>query len=279
MKERFSPQQIQRRKPAALETQLQRWALEEPKEAAQKLQQLAAQVLAPASGRTPAWQASLTMLAQMFEVLERTNAAAEQEVAYWLAQSPGAFLTSIRGIGVVLAAGLTGELGHPTHWQGLRQLCSYCGVVPRVEQTGGPDHPAQTLSVHPRCNRRAKNWLVQCGVKMGEMGPPELQAQFADLEKNGQHAQFIMSKRFLRLAKDLINRQAVYRPKALLDPKTPEAQLKAHYLQLWPKLVSKWQGLCSLEHVFGPAQPLGQWRAMVQTMHKICLPLPKYKRG
>jgi hypothetical protein len=114
---------------------------------------------------------------------------------------------------------------------------------------------------------------------MGEMGPEELQNQYAQLVANGQHAQFVMSKRFLRLAKDIVRRHTVYRPKELLHPETPEAQTIAHYTQLWPKLIIKWQGLCSLQFVFDSANPLGQWRDMVQEMYKISLPLPKYTRG
>jgi hypothetical protein len=180
---------------------------------------------------------------------------------------------------VVLAAGLTSELGDVTHWQGLRHLCSYCGVVPRVAQTGGPDHPARIGTVQRRCNRRAKNWLVQCATKLGEMGPDELQTQYQQLVQRGQHAQFVMSKRFLRLAKDLLRRQTVYRPKALLRPETPRADLVSYYAQLWPKLVSKWQGLCPLNHVFAPEHPLGQWRLLVQDLYQLALPLPKYTRG
>ncbi len=279
MSQRFSPQQIALRKPARLQAGLQRCGLEQPQVAAQKLQQWAAQVLPPATGRCPSWQCSLTQHLRVYEALEQAIAASEREVAYYLAQTPGAFLTSFRGIGVVLAAGLTGELGQVASWRGVRHLCSYCGVVPRIEQTGGPDRPAHAGPVQRRCNRRAKNWLVQCARKLGEMGPQELQTQYQQLAQQGQHADFVMSKRFLRLAKDLVRRQTVYRPKALLGPQTPTTDLVSYYAQLWPKLVSKWQGLCPLNHVFAPEHPLGQWRIMAQDLYQLCLPLPKTTRG
>jgi transposase len=58
-------------------------------------------------------------------------------MAQLLAQTQGAFLTSIKGIGIVLAAGVTAEIG--TLWFNGRRikLASYAGIVPKVKQSGG----------------------------------------------------------------------------------------------------------------------------------------------
>jgi hypothetical protein len=203
----------------------------------------------------------------------------EREMAWTLAQSSGALLTSISGIGVVLAAGIVAELGEGTTWRALRRLCSYCGIVPRVEQTGGPDQPAQTGTVGRRCNLRAKNWVVQAGSYMGKCGPPELKAQHQALQRNGQNADFIMSKRLLRICKDLMRRASVYRPKPLLALETPAAQLAAYYSELWPRLLAKWQPLRDRwDQVFGPTCPLGQWRQMAEQLYGISLPLPRQRQ-
>jgi len=59
------------------------------------------------------------------------------EMAQLLAQTQGAFLTSIKGIGIVLAAGVTAEIGNPLVQRSADQLASYAGIVPKVKQSGG----------------------------------------------------------------------------------------------------------------------------------------------
>ncbi len=61
----------------------------------------------------------------------------EKEIALNLAQTQGAFLTSVRGIGFVLAAGVTAEIGELHNQKPLNNLVSYAGIIPRVKQTGG----------------------------------------------------------------------------------------------------------------------------------------------
>lgn len=58
------------------------------------------------------------------------------EAALTLATTPYVMLTSIPGIGFVLAAGLAGELGDPKHLGKLDSLCAYAGIVPRTLQIG-----------------------------------------------------------------------------------------------------------------------------------------------
>ena len=126
-----------------------------------------------------------------------------------------------------------------------------------------------------RCNVRAKNWVVQAGSNMGTCGPAELKAQHQALQGHGQNADFIMSKRLLRICKDLMRRGTVYRPKALLTAETSADQLAAYYLDLWPRLLQKWSVLRNRwDQVFGPTCPLGQWRHMAEHLYKISLPLP-----
>jgi transposase len=275
MAQALSPQEIQRRRRPALIKLLERQGLEKASEAAEKLQQLAAKALPPCEQGRQSWQHSLGQFVIQFQTQAQCVGSFEKEMARWLAQTPGALLTSINGIGVVLASGVLAELGDPSQWSPLRRLCSYIGIIPKVAQSGGPDKPAQTTFVQKRCNRRAKNWIVQIGAKMGECGPVELKEQYHKLKQNGQHADFIMSKRVLRIAKDLMRRGTVYRPKALLHPDVSQAELKAHYLDLWPRLLAKWRGLISFEELFCPQSPLGQWRQMVQELYHFSLPLPQ----
>ena len=58
-------------------------------------------------------------------------------MALLLCQTQGAFLTSIKGIGLVLASGVTSELGNPLQQKSAVNLASYAGIIPRVKQSGG----------------------------------------------------------------------------------------------------------------------------------------------
>jgi hypothetical protein len=114
---------------------------------------------------------------------------------------------------------------------------------------------------------------------MGRCGPPELKSQYQQLQSNGQHADFIMSKRLLRICKDLMRRATVYRPKQLLDPQTQDAELSAYYLALWKQMIVKWLGRVEGKALTDPRYPLGQWHQMVEQLYRISLPVPKSKPG
>lgn len=274
MAERFSSPQILRRRLSALTTLLQKLGVQQAEQAAQRLRQCAAAALPPPLEHRSAWQRSLSEHVQLYRCLESTCLSLEREMAHLLAQTSGAFLTSISGLGIVLAAGITSELGAPPY-RGLDRLCSYAGIIPGTDQTGGPDQPPKQKRTRPRCNRILKDWIVQASNKMKPCGPPELSQLYAQMEANGQHAAFAMAKRLLRLSKQLLSFSHVYLPKPLWLADSAKAERAAYYLQLWPKLLAKWKPLARLQHVFAPANPLGQWRLMVQEAYSIALPLPK----
>ena len=108
-------------------------------------------------------------------------------------------------------------------------------------------------------------------------GPEELRRTAQELEARGAHTEFALAKRLVRLGKYLALTGTVYRPKALMDPDTPQATLAAHYQSLWEKLLPKWRDKADLREVFAPEQPLGQWRKMVQELYALELRLPQQK--
>ena len=84
-------------------------------------------------------QQTLAQLVGLYRDLEQSIARIDREVAHWLARTPGAWLDFDSGLwDYALAAGWTAELGPPSQWHSVRQLCSYSGVVPKSKQTGGP---------------------------------------------------------------------------------------------------------------------------------------------
>lgn len=275
--DRFSPAQLDRRPRQGLAQWLSRRGVERPQETADQLKQLAKEALGPAPELTVMLQRTLAQLVGLYRGLEQSIARLDREVAHWLARTPGAWLTSIPGIGITLAAGWMTELGPPSQWHAVRELCSYCGVVPKTKQTGGPDKPATVGRVQQRCNKRLKNVVLQAVEKVLQFGPEDLRQIAQELEARGAHTQFAIAKRLLRLTKYLAITGTVYRPKALMAPDTPKATLTAHYHSVWDKLVPKWREKADLDDVFAPEQPLGQWRKMVQELYALELRLPKQK--
>jgi transposase len=244
---------------------------------AAQLKQLAQAVLGPAPEQTVMLQRSLAQFVQLYRGLDQSITLLDRELAYWLARTPGALLTSIGGLGITLAAGWTAELGPPSQWRAVRQLCSYAGVVPKSKQTGGPQKEPVVGPVQRRCNKRFKNVVLQAVEKVRLYGPADLQQAAQQLEAQGSHVEFALAKRLVRLAKCLALTGTIYRPKALLASDTPKATLLTYYQNLWDKLLRKWKDKADLKDVFAPEHPLGQWRNMARTLYALELRLPQQR--
>ena len=128
MQNRFSARQIRRRNRAKLIEALRRYGTCEPEKATAQLQQYAAQVLSTPPEYIGTLQLSLAQHVKHYRCLQENIDQAEKELALWLAQTQGAFLTTVRGIGIVLASGVTAEIGDPneqkpvTTWSLMRAL-------------------------------------------------------------------------------------------------------------------------------------------------------------
>jgi len=153
MENRFSTPQIRRRRRQPLIEALRRLGTPKPETAAIKLQEYGAGVLNTPDEYVATLQLSLAQHVKHYRCLQENVEQMEKEIALWLAQTQGAFLTSVRGIGIVLAAGVTAEIGNPYEQKPLNNLVSYAGIIPRVIQTGGPQGETYTGSVAKRSNR------------------------------------------------------------------------------------------------------------------------------
>jgi transposase len=271
--DRFSAQQLRRRRQKGLIAGLRRCGTPQPALVATQLQQLAAAVLPAPVAQVPILQLSLQPQVAQYRCLQQGIAQTEREIAHWLAQTQAAFLTSLSGIGIVLAAGVGGELGDP-HAQGnVTTLSSYAGIVPRVSQTGGPEAPAVVGQVARRCNRILKDYLVQSAEHLGRQGPAEFRLDWARREAAAQHAAFGLARRYLRMALCLMRTGQMYLPPELRATAVAPAARALYYQTSWPAWREKWNKAGALAIAFDPAQPLGKWRAMIQTLYRIDLPL------
>jgi transposase len=273
MERRFSATQIARCPAKSLALRLARVGATHPEEKVAKLQAYARQVFAPADEYRDTWQISLQQHVELFRCLEDSLNGLEREIAVWLAQSAGAWLTTVRGIGVVLAAGVSAEIGDPHLQKPVNNLSSYAGIVPRVSQTGGPCQPAVSGSVAKRCNRILKDYLVQSASHLGLHGAEELMQDHHRRDIAGQHADFGIARRYLRLGMALMRRSEIYLPPALRRPSVTAQQRATYYQKLWPYLFDKWAKYQAHKVAFAPENPLGQWRTMVQEIYGLKLSL------
>ena len=273
MEDRFSPHQIRRRKRQKLIEILKRYGTAKPESTAAKLQKYAAHVLNTPNEYITTLQLSLTQHVKHFRCLQDSINQLEHEVAVWLAQTQGAFLTTFRGIGIVLAAGVSAEIGNPHEQAPLNNLVSYSGIIPRVKQTGGAEGKTYTGKVAKRCNHILKDYVVQSGNHMGLHGPEELMADYKRREAAGQHADFGISRRYLRTAMCLMKTSQIYMPEQLRNTKVKPEERAGYYLTIWPYLRKKWKKAGALDAAFEKDRPLGQWRCMVQELYEIKLKL------
>jgi transposase len=273
MENRFSAPQIARRKRDKLTGILRRYSTSKPERTAVQLQEYAKTVLITPDDYISTLQLSLAHHVKHYRCLRENIDQLEKEIAIWLAQTPGAFLTTVRGIGIVLAAGVMAEIGDPHQQKPVNNLVSYAGIIPRVKQSGGPEGHTYTGKVAKRCNRILKDYVTRSAFHLGFHGPEDLMADYKRRDAAGQHADFGMGRRYLRMAMCLMRTSQIYLPKRLRNKKVNPEERASYYSMIWPKVVEKWQKLDALEAAFAHDRPLGQWRNMVQDLYGIKLTL------
>ena len=273
MENRFSTSQIKRRRLKTLLETLRRLGTPKPEFSAGKLQQYATQVLNPPGEYVMTLQLSLSQHVKLYSCLQGNIEQMEKETAIWLGQTQGAFLTTVRGIGIVLASGVSAEIGDPNEQKPLNNLASYSGIIPKVKQSGGPEGQKSTGHVKKRSNRILKDYIVQSASHIGLHGPEDLMADHKRRDAAGQHADFGIARRYLRMAMCLMRTSQVYLPSNLRkkggDPKTRAN----YYSMIWPHVRDKWQKAGALEAAFADDRPLGRWRNMIQALYGIKLTL------
>jgi transposase len=265
MSDRFSPAQIASRQDRALLRQLKTHGLQHAESAIGKLKAYARQVLAHPPELTALLQTSLASEINLHRCLSDNINQIAREIAQQLAKTPGAMLTTIRGIGITLSAGVAAEIGPPDTQPSVRRLSSYCGIIPRIKQTGGPEKGARTGKVSRRSNHILKDYIVQCGNHLGQHGPADLKEDHRRRGANKQHADFGMARRFLRMGMRLMNNGESYVPPELREGATLE-ELQTYYLQLWPRLLEKWVKSGAVHTAFCEENPLGHGRKLIEAI-------------
>lgn len=273
MEDRFSVHQIRMRRRSTLANLFARQAVQRPDQCAEKLQQYASQVLQPPQNYIATLQISLTQQVKLFVCLQESIKQLDKDIAESLAQTQGAFLTSVRGIGIILAAGVSAEIGDLDKQKSLNNIVSYSGIIPRIKQTGGIQGKTQIKKVGKRCNHILKDYVVQSASHIGLCGPDDLLIDHKRRGAKGQHADFGIARRYLRMAICLMRTYQIYLPKNLRNAKVSKKERAEYYLKIWPKLHEKWGKANALNIAFDKDMPLGQWRNMIQELYGIELKL------
>ena len=152
-------------------------------------------------------------------------------------------------------------------------MVSYAGIIPRVKQTGGPEGETYRGRVKKRSNRILKDYLVQSASHLGLHGPEDLMMDYKRREAQGQHADFGMARRYLRMAMGMMRKSQAYLPQSLRKKDVEPKQRADYYLMMWPYLRGKWEKAGALKVAFDNENPLGTWRRMVQDLYEIKLKL------
>ena len=276
MQDRFAPAILARRQDKALLRQLKETGLQDAEKALRQLKAHARQVLEHPPELAGLLQTSLTSEIRLYRCLNDNIEQIEREIAQQLAKTPGAMLTTVKGIGITLAAGVAAEIGPTQSQPSIRRLSSYAGIVPRTKQTGGPGKEAKPGFVSRRSNHILKDYIVQCGNHLGLHGPKDLKEDHRRRGANKQHADFGMARRFLRLGMTLMRNNDSYLPPELQHGATLD-ELRTYYQRQWPLLLKKWTRIGAADTAFHENNPLGQWRKRIEEMYEISLPLPHSK--
>jgi hypothetical protein len=269
MEDRFSARQIAKRKRSTLAGLISRAGGQQPEQMASKLQSYARTVLHAVTEYVPTMQLSLTQHVMLYRCLQGSIDGLEREMAVWLAQTQGAFLMTVRGIGMVLASGVAAEIGDPATQKPLNNLVSYAGIIPRVSQTGGPDGETYIGSVGRRCNRILKDYIVQSASHIGLHGVADLMDDHHRRDAAGQHANYGIARRYLRIGMHLMRNSTAYLPPTLRGANVPVEARVEYYQIFWPYLLDKWKKYGAHKIAFAPENPLGEWRNMIQDLYEI----------
>lgn len=116
----------------------------------------------------------MQLLLDQLALLDEQIASLDEELARLLEQT-GTYLTTIPGIGTILAATILGEIGDIRRFATIKQLVAYAGLDPTVYQSG------QFKASHARLSKRGSVYLrraVWMAASVARRYDPDLKALY-----------------------------------------------------------------------------------------------------
>jgi len=271
MEENFSSVKIKRMRMETLIKGLRRNRTTKAEETAKKLKQLSDKVLVPPPELVSYTSKSLAIKIKLFRAIRDSIMMEETEIARCLVQTPGFYLTSFPGIGIVLAGGVVGEYGDPIHWPPADNMASYSGIVPREKQTGGISKQPLKGHLPLDCNRILKDWLLQGAYHVGttkhpmhksegEDGLHRLLEHYRRVENNGGKSRLSTAKLLIKIGRQMVFNERIYLPSDWVRKPAPSEEKLFAYLDVVNKsLDEKWKAY-DLSGIDQNKNYLIQWR-------------------
>ena len=247
---------IKRMRTETLTKRLKAGRTQNPGKVAAQLKELAQSALPPAPGIVPYMEKSLATKARHMKVLRESLRIEENEMARCLVQTPGFLLTSIPGLGIVLAGGIIAEYGDTSDWRIPDQMASYAGIVCRQHQTGGPASEPVKGSLPIDANHHLKDQLLQAAYHTGQNRHPAwrrlglpgehlLFEHYHAVELREGKSRLSTAKKLLRVASAMVRDERIYLPPSAHNPSAhdamPARQFTAYLEIVAEMLTTKWK--------------------------------------
>jgi hypothetical protein len=283
MENDFSVMKIKRMRLDTLVRFLKKHRAQKAAIVAEKLKTLAVNALPPAPDAVEYYKATLNTKVEYFKAIRKSISQEENEMARLLVQTPGFYLTSIPGIGVVLASGLIGEIMSNGRWQTTDHVASYGGIVPREKQTGGSDSLPIKKRLPYDANRKLKNWLLQGAYHVGTTMHPagrydsklalhSLLTHYKAVENRDGKTLLSTAKKMLKVMKCLFMDERIYLPETWLDSQAEvmSEETIVYYEVLENNLQSKWKNY-NLSGITDENNFYTQWSKQTQALKKLAI--------
>jgi len=278
MEERFSIAALRARHRPALTRKLRDFSLQDPEGVVDKLKALTEVALEPPSEMIPALQRSISEEVNIYRMLSDNTHQLDVDIAKLLAQTSGAMLTTIPGIGLRWAPALYSELADPARRRNVDCMAALGGLTPRLKQSGGPDKPAIIGHRNKSCSKFLKHIIISSAVSVATYGHPEMRSAYQADKESGRDCRVRLARKLLRICLYIIDNQTFFLPPSLHRHGTKD-QIRHYYLQAWPKVLIKWRDAGAILEVVAEDSPLRKWRDMAQELYDIQLNLKSPQTG
>jgi len=170
---------------------------------------------------------------QVLRTLMSTISEQKKQMVKFLIQTPGTYLLSVPGIGIVYASDFTAEVGDVHRFAYAKQVISLAGTAPRKHQSGEVDKPNLPTS------HKGKNLLRvtvnQIALSLNSHCPEyhryysKKHYQYSDTPGKARTA---TANRFIKLAFAMMKNETLYHPRTGNPLKTE----KEYYQSVWDKM-------------------------------------------
>jgi transposase len=173
---------------------------------------------------------------QVLETLACVIAQQKKQMVKFLLQTPGVYLLSVPGIGIVYAADFTGEAGDIHRFAYAGQVISLAGTAPGKHQSGEVDKG--NLSTSHRGRKLLRMTVNQIALSL-DNNCPEYSAYYSKKRYQYQDApgkaRTATANKFIKLAFSMMKNETLYYPRTI----NPLVSEKDYYQSVWVKMRKK----------------------------------------